>query len=471
LRGENLLTTPPNEQFDWLMRLGDEMALLPPLPQTSPLVEALRTAMVCAAGFGAGLLMYFVSVTVGFVGSLGLSVGLIAALSVSVPVGWLLGSGKRRAHARFSAALGRVLAEQATLPAIAPALLRRNIPAFLDRQKRLEMSVADDTIWVEILRAQGVRAPLTDSAEIADARLRLFEDVMARPPEPMPGIEHLPGFCDDVGDHLGAVIHETEAAAFSIMKRLQSIDALVIEFGEVFRQSEQESAGLIDRSGQTVHSNRSTLNRLRGYLQARANAGVAEQERFSQMVEESRSLQLSVEAIGDIATTTDILALNATIEASRAGPAGAGFGVVAAEVRVLAKQTRVAVSSVEARLSRFQSMILRQSVDGADDVSLGEERRFLDELAEQLETLSSGYELMAGCQRRILADMERLGGQTVEAMTGAMGEIQFQDIARQRLECVSRGLKALREEKFSEALVILRDEDPVGVREKLIELF
>ena len=71
--------------------------------------------------------------------------------------------------------------------------------------------------------------------------------------------------------------------------------------------------------------------------------------------ESSAEIGKVVKVITGIAQQTNLLALNATIEAARAGAAGKGFGVVANEVKELAKETAKATESIGQRIEAIQS--------------------------------------------------------------------------------------------------------------------
>ncbi|WP_256716191.1 MULTISPECIES: methyl-accepting chemotaxis protein [Paenibacillus] len=74
-------------------------------------------------------------------------------------------------------------------------------------------------------------------------------------------------------------------------------------------------------------------------------------------VTESQEVNKVAGFIREISEQTNLLGLNAAIEAARVGEQGAGFGVVATEVRKLSVNTKEATHNIEKSLSDVQKSI------------------------------------------------------------------------------------------------------------------
>ena len=79
---------------------------------------------------------------------------------------------------------------------------------------------------------------------------------------------------------------------------------------------------------------------------------------MGQIEEDSAQIGNVTKIINEVAFRTNLLALNAAVEAARAGEAGAGFAVVAEEVRALAKRTSDSAQSTQTLLDGMRQRIV-----------------------------------------------------------------------------------------------------------------
>ena len=275
----------------------------------------------------------------------------------------------------------------------------------------------------------------------------------------MPELQAIPGFNRILVGQLQSVVEQTEAAAYDVTSRLQTIDDVVTDLNKVVTDAAAETQAMTGESEKQATENRQLISKLEAFIQQRIQEAAQDEIRGREAVDEAKSLQTLVALIKHIAGQTNLLALNAAIEAARAGEAGRGFAVVADEVRKLSQETEAAVTKMNQGIAAVTHIIESQFKDKLARSHVNEERGSLELFGRQLGSLGTSYERLTQRERELLANIANSSDKLGSMFMDTMASVQFQDSTRQQIEQVINGLGRLDTHASSLAGVLERSED------------
>ncbi|HZU32814.1 MAG TPA: methyl-accepting chemotaxis protein [Candidatus Angelobacter sp.] len=156
-------------------------------------------------------------------------------------------------------------------------------------------------------------------------------------------------------------------------------------------------------------------------------------EKVSKLNESSQQIGQVVKVITTIAEQTHLLALNATIEAARAGEAGAGFAVVAGEVKELARETAKATEDIRRKIEAIQTGT-KEAIDGIAEIS-----RIVAQISSIQNTIASAVEEQTSTTNEIT---NNIGGMALAAK-GTTEGAEYTNSAAGELASLASTLQSL----------------------------
>ena len=179
------------------------------------------------------------------------------------------------------------------------------------------------------------------------------------------------------------------------------------------------------------------------------SAAETSEETIKGLANSAQQISDIIQLIDGIANQTNLLALNATIEAARAGDAGRGFGIVAAEVKNLARQTANATEQIRQQISGVQSTA-ENSVGSIERI-----RNVITELNTIAVTIASAMEEQAAATQEIARNVL----QAQEGTTDVSESIATVNVAAKQTEDSANGVLTSSNVLASESVDLKREMD------------
>ena len=259
-------------------------------------------------------------------------------------------------------------------------------------------------------------------------------------------------------NQIGASGKELEATVAEQNASTNQVSATSREIAATSRQLAQTMdnlAQLSQRTAQEAGDSQEELQQMQGIMVDLSEATSSIVAKLGTMSNKANNINSVVETITKVAVQTNLLSLNAAIEAEKAGEYGAGFSVVAREIRRLADQTAVATLEIEQMVKEMQMSVSTGVME-------------MDKFNHAVNESVGKVEFISGQISKVINQVQGLTPSFIEVSQGmheqSQGAEQINEAMEQLSQAGHQTVDAIRETNL--ALVNL-DDASIALRNKI----
>lgn len=232
-----------------------------------------------------------------------------------------------------------------------------------------------------------------------------------------------------IGERLQGISSETEAAAVSLILRVRKLSDAANKLVSYLGHSNVQADGMDREIADSV----AFITQIGCFVQELPMRLEHDMKSMRAAGEEINQLVGLADVIKEISKQTNLLALNASIEAARAGEAGRGFAVVADEIRKLSERSGKAAVMIEKGLTGAQ-LTMQNGLKFSFLEESSQQIRDASKVLDSIRRLEESYCDMLQYYKTLFVVTTEHNSNLAAEIVEMLGEIQFQDVVRQRIE-------------------------------------